>query len=366
MQCRQKLAYMVISGEMNLSEAARQFGVSRPTAHKWVQRALVVGVENLAEQSRAPHRQPRHTEQAIIEQILALKRAYPRWGAKKLHALLWPPDGAEEAPICVRTTDRLLRRRGLVIPRGVSKPAVGRFERGASNELWQLDFKGIEKRWDYIPLSVLDDHSRFCLALHPAMTTSGPAVWNVLWDAFGEFGLPECILCDNYASFNSLRSPGPTWLQSRLWLLGIKTCHGRPAHPQTQGKVERFHKTLEEEAHDLIRQPNIPSAFQAFKTFRQSYNWVRPHEAIGMKPPGAVYQPSERIRPSQPPKHELPEGALVRKVDCNGRFTIRCRKYQVGQGLAGQHVEIREEEEGLAAYFAGIRIAAIEEIRLTF
>jgi transposase InsO family protein len=365
MQRRQKLALMVISGELNLSQAAREFGVSRPTAYKWVRRAHQMGIGNLAEQSRSPLRQPRHTERRVVEQILAAKRTYPRWGAKKLHAFLWPPDGPEEAPVCVRTVDRLLFHHGLVVPRGIPEAAaVGRFEREQPNQLWQLDFKGLEKRWPYTPLCVLDDHSRFCLALSPAIKTSGVAVWRLLWHLFGEFGLPECLLCDNYAAFNSLRSFGPTWLQARLWLLGIKTCHGRPAHPQTQGKVERFHRTLEDEIPDGLRQADIASAYRAFEAYRQTYNWVRPHEAIAMKVPGAVYRPSDRIRPFRMPKHEPAEGSFTRKVDCLGKFYFKGSEYRVGQGLYGERIELREEDEGFAAYYAGVRITLIDAMRV--
>jgi transposase InsO family protein len=356
-QGRQQLAWRVLEAGCSIAGTAREAGVSRQTATLWVHRTRQDGIASLTERSRAPHTCPTTTAQEIVTQVLALKQAHPSWGAKKLHAILWPAD----APICVRTVDRLLARQGLVNRRG--KPASGcqHFERSHCNELWQMDYKGAPVRAGYWPLSLLDDHSRFCLALRAVERKTTEAAWSVLWDVLGEYGMPACILCDNGDGFNSVTSLGPTRFQANLWLLGVTTTHGRPHHPQTQGKVERFHRTLEA----LIEQAGSrATARSLLEPWRQEYNWVRPHEALGQQVPGSVYVSSGLARPAHLPKHEAPAGAVMRKVDAAGRISYRNRVYLAGKGLTGDWVQICEEETGDALYYAGVRIAAMELLRM--
>lgn len=358
---RQQLAYQVLVEHVPVAVAARAFGVSRPTATKWVDRARADGLEQLAERSRRPHQSPRATSSEVVAQVLAAKATHPHWGAKKLHAVLWP-DG--QAPVCVRTVDRLLERHGLVTPRGPKQEATQRFERGRPNDLWQLDFKGLERCWGYSPLSVLDDHSRFCLALRPLPDHTVETLWGALWEVFGEHGLPAELLCDNEPTFHAPDALGPSQFEARLWRLGIRTTHGRPYHPQTQGKVERFHRTLELEWSTALRQPSLAAAIASCEQARQAYNWRRPHEAVGQRPPGTVYQGSSRPRPDRLPPHEPPEGALTRKVDASGKFSYGNRLHRAGAGLQGETVELREEEHGLAAYYVGVRIAALDKLEV--
>lgn len=362
MQNRQRLAQLVLSGELSIAGAARLFGVSRPTAHLWVGRARSEGVGALSERSRRPGRIARSTPGAVEALVLGQKRLRPAWGAKKIHAVLWPR--AEAAPICVRTVDRILSRQGLTAKRGGPAPAPVRFEREGCNQLWQIDFKGMHGRSPLLPLSVLDDCSRFCLALEPLPDPSSGAVWAAMWEVFGEYGLPECLLSDNGDCFNSTRSRGPTPLQARLWRLGVRTAHGRPAHPQTQGKVERFHRTLEGEYADRLYQQTAEAARGAWRGLREDYNWNRPHEALGMSVPGARYAPSPRKRPGSLPPACVPEGAISRKVDVAGKFTYRNQDYRAGRGLAGEWVEVREEAGGFALYYTGVRIAALDLLQV--
>jgi transposase InsO family protein len=354
-QGRQQLAWRVLEGGQSITTAAQEAGVSRQTATYWVNRARQEGITDLSERSRAPHTCPTATAQAIVDQVLALKKAHPTWGAKKIHAFVWPA----KAPICVRTVDRLLARHDLV--RGRAQPAQPwqRFERGGCNELWQMDYKG--GRPGCWPLSILDDHSRFCLALRAVERKTTENGWSVLWEVLGEYGLPVCILCDNGDGFNSVTSLGPTRFQANLWLLGITTTHGRPHHPQTQGKVERFHRTLTELVDEV---GGLEAACPLLEPWRQAYNWVRPHEALGQQVPGSVYVSSAQSRPARLPKHEAQTGAVMRKVDCAGRISYRNQTYLASKGLAGDWVQIREEEAGEALYYAGVRIASLELLKV--
>jgi transposase InsO family protein len=354
MQNRRLLAEAVLSGEATISEAARRYGVTRPTAYTWVRRAFAEGIPALQEHGRRPQHIARQTDVDIEALVLAQKNARPAWGAKKIHAELWPKPLA--APVCVRTVDRLLARHGLVQQRTAEPEASSRFERSGCNELWQMDFKGIARSVCYTPLTVLDDCSRFLIGLEPLHSRSTETVWESLWAIFGEYGLPECILTDNGDGFNSTRSEGPTLFQARLWRLGVCTANGRPRHPQTQGKVERFHRTLEDEYADRLVWPSAELARKAWQHIIDDYNWNRPHEALDMRTPGSRYSPSARKRPATLPPAHLPDSAIKRKVDAYGKFSFRNRVIRAGRGLAGEWVEIREEESGFALYYANVRV----------
>ena len=356
MDQRRRVAERVLCDGLSISSAAREAGISRPTAYLWVKRAREAGIAYVEEKSRAAHVSPNATPAHIVEQLIHGKMERPFWGAKKIVRKLWN----EEPPLCVRTADRILKKHGLVRTRRPQEE-MQRFEREACNELWQVDFKGLgEKPWPYHLLSVLDDKSRFCLALLPVPGPDSKSVFGAFWEVFGEYGLPEQILSDNGDCFNSVRSSGgPTPFQAKLWLLGISTTHGRPRHPQTQGKVERFNGTLQlEMGHELIK-PSAEAARKVFGRFKEDYNWQRPHEALQMKVPGSIYSPSARKRPDRIPEH-VPSGlGAWRKVHSNGYFSYKSRNYLAGKGLSGEHVEIREEDNGLGLYFANRRFAQV-------
>jgi len=359
MDRRRKLASLVLSDGVKVAEACRAMGVARPTGHLWVGRAREVGLGAMREESRRPHSSPTATSEETVRALLDLKAARPSWGAKKLLAKLW----GDEAPLCARTADRILARNGLVGRAHPRLPDPVRFERERPNELWQADFKAVGRR-DYGALSVLDDRSRFCVRFAPLPDLGWRATLAAMWDAFGEYGLPDAFLFDNGAPFGSAHSHGPTPLEARLWLLGVRTLHGRPYHPQTQGKVERFHGTAELEIGADLRNGSPERVAAAMEAFRLDYNWERPHEALDMRTPGSVYEPSPRKRPAKIPDHELPEGAVSRKVDASGKAVYRMRRYRAGKGLVGQRVEIRDEERGRAMYFAGVRIGDLEALEV--
>lgn len=359
MQSRQKLAYLVLVEGVSVSQACRELGVSRPTGHLWLERARELGIAEMVEISKRPRNIPRSTGEDIQAKLLALKAERPRWGAKKLLAKLWP----EAAPICLRTADRILKRNGLVGKAATPVLEPCRFEREFPNELWQMDFKGVG-RGGYEAFSVLDDCTRFCLCFTPLPDLRSQTTFEALWNLFGEFGMPQRLLADNGAPFNSVKGQGPTPLQAQLWLLGIPTSHGRPRHPQTQGKVERFHLTAEQELGTTLRLANIDQVRQEMHRFRQDYNWERPHEAIQLKAPGVLYSPSVKPRPAKMPQHEIPEGAISRKVDASGKIVYNMQRYRAGKGLRGQFVELREEPDGLAMFFAGVRIGGLQDLQV--
>jgi transposase InsO family protein len=358
MDNRRKLVVSVTTDGMSISQASRQAGVSRKTGRKWVQRSKEVGLENLAELSRAPHVQAGRTLLSTQNELLALKGLYPEWGAKKLVVLL---EEREDIHLPVRTADRILDRNGLTVPR-VKHEATGSFERETCGALFQMDFKGLPKSCPYALLTVLDDHSRFSVHFGPVGDKQGPTVHRALWELFGEYGLPEEMLMDNGDCWGAAGSRFPTRFELSLMRLGIRPIHGRPSHPQTQGKVERFHLTAKTEMGDALIQPNMLLAKQACREFVDRYNWIRPHESLAQVVPGKLFQPWARPRPATPPQHEIPEGALTRKVDTTGIFSFRNKPYRVGKGLIGERIVLQEAELGMRLYYAGFPLLYLHEL----
>lgn len=329
----------VLEGELGVSAAALEAGVSRQTAHVWVKRAQEEGLVQMSERSRRPNRVPKAAPDSVCELILQIAAEHPYWGPQKLHKLLWP----EAAPVCERTVARILARAGRTVRRPEAKASTMRFEREASNELWQIDFKKVgPRRTRKDSLSVLDDARRYCLALSVVPDQTLESVWSVLWDVFGEYGMPAQILSDNGSAFRN----NATWRWSsfdlRLMLLGIAPAHGRPYHPQTQGKVERLHGTMEREiqfdAHSDIQ--------EQLETFRTRYNWIRPHQALDLKTPGSLYQPSSTPRPKEMPEPFFPEEAILRKVHDPGIISFKGTKYKLGRAFVGKPIGILEDSNG--------------------
>jgi len=209
-----------------------------------------------------------------------LRRERPDWGARKLAVLL----RAEGIELPVVTVHRILLRRGLVRAEDRQRPAVERFERAVPNELWQMDFKS-PTGWDQPvgPLSPLDDHSRYALDLYGTWTTRAGPVRERLEAAFQASGVPEGLLMDHGTPWwNPAGANG--WTQLTVWLIkqGIRLHFSGYRHPQTQGKVERFHGTLER----AMRNRGLPPPAERqgwLDEFRQEYNYLRPHEALGMR-----------------------------------------------------------------------------------
>lgn len=359
MESRKKLAFEVLEGRLSLSEACRQAGVTRKTGGKWVERAREVGVENLSELSRAPKTVRRKTETSVEDSLLELKASYPEWGARKLVVRLRKEKGIE---LPKRTADRILERNGLTSPRRPQEP-LQRFERDSCGSLLQMDFKGLPKSCPYSLLTVLDDYGRFCLSFQPLKDKKVSSVWEALWRMFERHGLPDSMLMDNGDCWGSHGWKGSvTKLEVKLMLLGIRPTHGRPYHPQTQGKVERFHRTAKLEVGTGLVQPSVQQVEPILERFVDRYNWVRPHDALNGEVPGSRYAPFPRPRPNQLPTHHIPEGAESRSVDMCGRFSFKGTEYDIGQALYGQRVVLQPDELGIQVRFQGFVLAHLKDL----
>lgn len=348
----------------NLSALCREYGISRKTGYKWLQRFAQAGAAGLQDASRRPHRSPQRTEASQEAAVLRVRQAHPAWGARKIYRVL-EREGHGGLP-ALSTICAILRRGGCIDPAEAAKHRVyQRFERERPNELWQMDFKGhfpLEDGCRCHPLTVLDDHSRFNLGLRACADEQTQTVRQELVRIFCCYGLPEALLTDN----------GPPWgggAESRftplcVWLirLGIVVRHGRPYHPQTQGKVDHFHRTLMREEIRGSRYSDYADCQARFDRYRTCYNEERPHQALGMQVPADRYQRSPRSLPAKLPAVEYPAGSVVRKVQQKGWISFQGTEYRVPKAFYGQLVALRPTGTAgeMGVYFCQQKIATLD------
>lgn len=342
MSSRLEFVLLAQKAGTNISALCEQFGISRKTGYKWITRYGAEGESGLQDKSRRPHNSPALVSPDLETTVLDLHARYPYWGARKLCDLL--PSTAYRPHHS--TIDAILDRNGLRVEGAplVENKAPIRFEHATPNSLWQMDFKGHFALTDRVagrchPLTVLDDHSRFNLCLTACTNEQFATVQSALRATFERYGLPRRITADN----------GPPWgggsglTQLAIWLIrvGVIISHSRPYHPQTQGKDERFHRTLKLELIDRNGFESITVCQQAFDIWRDQYNMVRPHHALGGARPISRYSASGRPFPATLPPIEYDIDDIVRKVDRHGYISFKTRQIYVGEGLRSQPVAIR-------------------------
>lgn len=346
----------------NVRLLCRRYGVSPTTAYKWLQRYRTQGAEGLVDQSRRPHGSPRRSSQAIEQAVVGLRGKHPAWGARKIRYRLLAT-GLDEVP-ATSTVHAILRRRGLIDPVEAARHKPWqRFEHDVPNRLWQMDFKGhfpTEKARCH-PLTVLDDHSRFALGLQACADEKAETVKDRLSSIFRCYGLPDRMTMDNGSPWGS-HSDDPTALTVWLIRLGVAVSHSRPYHPQTQGKDERFHRTLQREVLSRYRLRDLDHAQNRFDAWRDIYNLERPHESLGMQVPASRYRPSYRSFPESLPPILYDSTDLVRKVQTGGEVWLRGRPYKVGGAFVGHHVALRPTHNNrlLNVFFCHQKIAQID------
>jgi transposase InsO family protein len=327
----------------NRRELCRRFKISPKTAYKWLGRYKLQGDEGLQDRSRRPHRSPLRTDEATAQQVIGLRiESRNCWGGRKLSRQLQDQGGPQVAP---STAQNIVRRAGLIDPAlAAAATPWQRFERAGPNELWQMDFKGhfgMVNGARCHPLTILDDHSRFSVALVACANEQDETVRAALLPRLRQFGLPGAMLMDNGGAWGGGGSS--RWTAFSLWLvrLGIKVLHGRPYHPQTQGKDERFHRTL---GFELLRHFNFIGLEQCqheFDCFRERYNRLRPHDALGLDTPASRYRPSPIPLPETLPPIEYPSGLAVRKVQAQGWLSYGGQQFRVSHALRGMPVALR-------------------------
>ena len=344
----------------NFSALCREFGVTRRTGQKWVDRYKEC--QPLTDRSRRPHTSPSRTPEEIEFLILELRADNPGWGSRTIRDVLLA-EGHRNIP-CAKTVNNILNRYGCISPEESQKrkPFV-RFEKELCNQMWQVDFKGEFRMEDgkyCYPLDIIDDHSRYAIKIAPHLSTANVVI-PVFTDAFREFGLPDSILSDNGAQFAGFKK-GYTQFERWLMDLDILPIHGRIKHPQTQGKIERFHRTMKQELLNHTVMANIADAQNKFAVWRDKYNNIRPHEALGMKRPGDVYAHSQRQYNENIPKYEYSGAYHVIKVNSWGY--VRFDKWQVylSETMIDQYIEFRPSPDGktFMACYRNFKIAEFD------
>jgi transposase InsO family protein len=307
---------------------------------------------------------PQRTDAETEALVLAVRDAHPAWGARKIVRCL-KRDG-HEAP-ALSTTHEILRRHGRIrVPSGPGGTPYQRFERPAPNLLWQMDFKGWVSLVDGSrchPLTMVDDHSRYALCLAACANERRTTVQGHLETTLRHYGLPDAIFVDNGSPWGD--ASGQRWTRLGVWLLklGIDVLHSRPYHPQSRGKNERFHRTLNAEVFELNRFRDLVQVQRAFDAWRMVYNLERPHEALDQEVPASRYSVSARSMPARLPEVEYDEHETVRRVSTTKDYvSFQGRLWKVPQAFRGERVAIRPRSpDGLYAICFGAReIASID------
>lgn len=328
--------------EESFSALCRRYGISRKTGYKWLNRYNTG--ESLKDQSKAPFNTPNKTDNDTESLILDLRKRHSAWGPRKLKRRL-EEQGHTNLP-AVSTICRILTRNHCVSKEeSLAHTPYQRFEKKQPNEMWQTDFKGdfaLQNGQRCYPLTVLDDHSRFSLCIDAKENQQGNGVFASFDRLFRTYGLPQSILCDNGNPWGTSQSTGYTRFEVWLMELGILPIHGRPLHPQTQGKEERFHRTMKDEL--LRRTPieDMTAAQDSFDKFRSCYNNERPHASLNYDVPAKHYHTSDRLMPDRIMEWEYPNEYEIRKIKTSGYLTYRNHGYFLSEAFGEKTIGIRE------------------------
>jgi transposase InsO family protein len=365
MSLREEFVSLAADDTISFSQLCQRFEISRQTGYKWLERHREQGRAGLADRSRRPHHSPARSPDQIVERVLALRQQYG-WGGRKIERRLRDL-GHTEVPAPATITE-ILRRHGMIAAReSARRQHWQRFEHEHPNSLWQMDFKGDFQTLHSgrcSPLTVIDDHSRFNIVLRACSRTTTEVVRAELVQAFQCYGLPSRINTDNGAPWGSPSAPGQI-TELAVWLirLGVQVSYSRPHHPQTNGKDERFHRTLKAEVlqrHTFTTHEHVQ---QELNRWRHVYNTERPHEALDMATPMTRYRLSPRAMPAHLPEPEYGPDDEVLLVNSNGLVRLRGQSFRLSIALKGLPVAVRPKdgEDGVfECWFGHQRVATLD------
>jgi transposase InsO family protein len=357
-------------GERSMSELCQRYEVSRETGYVWLRRYRAMGWEGLVERSRAAERHPNQTPADIERMVLDLREAHMSWGPRKLKWALERDEPGRKWP-AKSTIGTMLKRSGLAVARKKRRKTAPYSQPLAHadgpNRVWCADFKGWFRTGDgerIDPLTITDAHSRFLLKCQAVEKTDTTRVQAIFEAAFREYGLPAAIRTDNGAPFASNALGGLSRLAVGWMKLGIVPERIAAGHPEQNGRHERMHRTLKQETATPAAK-NRRAQQQAFDRFREEFNQVRPHEALGMQTPAEVYVASSRSFPAKLPDVEYPDTMRVFTVQAKGHF--RWKKNQevfVSEVLWGEKIGLWPVDEHLyTVYFAQVPLARFDSRR---
>lgn len=348
-----------------VADVCRRYGISRDTYYRYRRRYLAEGLEGLEDQSRRPKTSPARIPAEIEIRIVEMRRDHSRWGARRIRAEL--TRAGVEAP-AVSTIHQVLVRNGLVAPQAPRRPrADKRFEREISNDLWQIDATQIPlgddtKSW---AINLLDDHSRYLLACLVGPAATGELAWDAFELAASRYGLPRQVLSDNGLIFTGRLHRVEVAFETSLADLGVEMINSAPYHPQTLGKLERFHRTLKEWLRDEGPPWDLEHLQELLDGFRFHYNRQRPHQGINDATPAERYDkaplPPAQIRlpgPDEMTEPSYPPHSILRKVGSSGNLGYCGKLVQVGMRWAGAQVRIIPVGELIHVYHGELLIRA--------
>ena len=356
-ELREEFAIVALNSG-NFSAVCRDYGITRKTGYKWLKR-YEEGAP-MSDLSKAPLRIANKTPPDIERAVLNVRADNPGWGAKTIRKVL-ENSGHVNLP-CVKTINNILNRNGCIDPAESDKrkPYV-RFAKEHSNDMWQTDFKGEFKmnngKYCY-PLDIIDDCTRFAIGI-VAFESTANAVIPSFEAAFREFGMPKAVLSDNGSQFAGFRH-GFTQFEKFLMNHDILPIHGRAYHPQTQGKIERFHRSMKDELLKHRHFENLDDANDAFREWRYKYNFIRPHEALNMLCPAEVYEKSGREYKEDVPEYDYSGENHVIKVNTWGYVRFAHYQVYISETMINERIEFRHSDDG-NSFFACYRNFKIAE-----
>jgi transposase InsO family protein len=349
--------------DANISQLALRFEISRKTAYKWLARFRADSA-NLADRSRRPQTSPTRTPAELEALILAARDRHPAWGGRKINVYLRNANHPL-VPSASTITAILRRHNRLDGPRAGQKRDWVRFERTNPNDLWQMDFKGhvgMTNGQRCHPLGIIDDHSRYAVGLIACADETNETVQTALTSVFRIHGLPVRMLMDNGSPWGDDGDNPYTIFTVWLMRLGVWVSHGRPRHPQTQGKEERFNRTFKAEVLSRRALIDLVDSQRHFDPWKDIYNYERPHESLDMKTPATRYRSSPRSMPSTLPTIEYDTADGVRMVQQGGFFNYRGQSYRLCKAFRGYPIALRPSDRDgeLAIWFCTQRIAYLD------
>ncbi len=364
MEQRREFVMLFEQEGANRRALCRRFGISPTTGYTLARRYGQGGEAGLADRPRRPTQSPDRTPAAMEELVLTVRDEHPVWGGRKIRRRLQDL-GHEAVPSASTITAVLHRHQRIDAVASAAHERFERFERAAPNELWQMDYKGHFPlaRGRCHPLTVLDDHSRYAVGLRACGDETEATVQGELTAIFRRYGLPQRMLMDNGSPWGSSHAEH-RYTRFEVWLieLGVATSHGRPYHPQTQGKDERFHRTLAAEAIGRRSFGDLAECQRRFDQWRGVYNTERPHEALGLATPIARYRPSPRCFPETLEPFDYGPGAIVRRVDEDGWLSFRARPLKLGRAFIHRQVALRPavQDGCFDVFFCGHNVAIFD------
>jgi putative transposase len=364
MEEKLRFVYEYERDEQSMTELCESFGVSRETGYVWLRRYRAQGLGGLLELNRGARRHPNQTAAAIEQAVLELRGAHMRWGPRKLKRVLARDQPGRGWP-AASTIGSLLKREGLVVARKQRRKTAPYTEPLAHadgcNRVWCADFKGWWRSRDGAridPLTISDAYSRYLLRCQAVEKTNTERVRAIFEAAFREHGLPQAIRTDNGAPFASCALAGLSRLAVWWIKLGIRPERIEAGHPEQNGRHERMHRTLKQE---VAAAQDRRAQQRELDRFRQEYNQVRPHEALGMQTPGSVYAASPREYPARVPEPEYPDTMRVLTVKSQGMFRWKKQDVFLTEVLWGERIGLLPiDERWYTVYFAQVPLARFD------